>query len=540
MDSRDGKDSTQRHGGRPTLRRGPLATALPALLVLCCLFTAAAPAGAAAPARAAAPAWAAVPVAAPPGFSVEAFLARLALQETELTAGDGASGDRFGCSVAVSGDTALVGASRQSPWGRSGAGAAYVFVRSGGAWTAQAKLTAGDGAAGDLFGYSVALSGDTALLGAPYKTLPGKGLAVGAAYVFTRFAGSWTQQDRLIAADGLFADQFGYSVALSGDTALVGAPWNSAAGAVYAGAAYVFTRSAGSWAQEAKPLAGDGAADDNFGDSVALSGDIALVGAPDHITVGQKHLGAAYVFTRSGGAWPQEAELTAAVLPVAGWFGDSVAVSGDTALVGAPYGAAYVFTRSGGAWPQQAMLTAAGLPEGDFGDSVALSGDTALVGRSGTPPSITGAAYVFTRSAGSWAQQDTLTAADGTAFDGFGDPVALSGETALVGAEGHSTAGAADAGAAYAFRMITAPTVTQLKPASARRGATVIISGASFGSAGTASFVKFGARKCATYPSWSDTQITCKVPAKAQYGKVSVTVTTTGGVSNAKRFTVKR
>ena len=456
-------------------RRGPLAAALTALLMLGCLLGLAATAS-----------------AAPLDSSAEALLARLALQQSELTAAAGAAADIFGSSVAISGDTALVGAPLHDTAGAADAGAAYVFVRSAGSWTQQAKLTAADGAAHDSFGYSVALSGDTALVGASRHDTAGLADA-GAAYVFTRSGGSWTQQAQLTA--GAAGDIFGGSVALSGETALVGAVRHDSGGAADAGAAYVFTRSAGSWTQQALLIADAGAAGDMFGNSVALSGETALVGARFHDTVGKADAGAAYVFTRSGDSWTLQPTLIAADGSADDQFGYSVALSGAEALVGAR------FHDTGG----QAEA---------------------------------GAAYVFTRSAGSWTPQQTLTAAAGSAGDSFGTSVALSGATALVGAPTHDNAGQADAGAAYIF--LSVPAITKLLPASGKRGALVTISGSGFGAARGANSVKFGTRKCTTYLSWSAAQIKCRVPATAKIGKVKVTVTTAAAVSNAKSFTVKR
>jgi MYXO-CTERM domain-containing protein len=145
-----------------------------------------------------------------------------------------------------------------------------VFVRSGGAWTQQAKLLANDKAAQDQFGVSVALTGDPALVGAHQDDDGGKDS--GAAYVFARSSGVWTQQAKLLPNDGAEYDWFGVSVALTGDTALVGASG-------HIGSAYVFARSSDVWTQQAKLLANDGAENDRFGVSVALSEDMALVGA---------------------------------------------------------------------------------------------------------------------------------------------------------------------------------------------------------------------------------------------------------------------
>jgi len=538
----DGKGLVTRVGGRrtPRPRRKTLAVPLLSITLLCCLFAPAASAG-----------------AASPDASAQGLLTRLALRQAELTAADGAAGDWFGSSVALAGDTALVGAPGRDAGGKKEAGAAYVFVRSGGAWTLQQKLSAGDGAAGDWFGSSVALAGDTALVGSLYHATAGKADA-GAAYVFTRSGDAWTQQQKLGAGDGAAADWFGSSVALAGDTALVGAPGRDAAGRFWAGAAYVFTRSAGAWTQQAE-LAADALAEyDWFGSSVALSRDTALVGARFHATAGRDDAGTAYVFVHSDGTWTQQQELSAGDGAEGDSFGSSVALAGDAALVGAPYhatagkvdvGAAYVITRSSGAWTQQQELGAGdGTAQDEFGASVALSGDTALVGalyHASAGQADAGAAYVFIRSAGVWTQRQTLSAdEDGDAQDEFGSSVALAGDTALVGAPFHATAGRDDAGAAYVFLLGPAPQprpkIARLSPTSGTRGALVAIRGSGFGAARRTSSVKFGSKTSTKYGSWSDTQIKCRVPAQAKYGVVKVTVTTSAGRSNAMSFTVKR
>jgi hypothetical protein len=383
-------------------------------------------------------------------------------QQAKLLASDGAEVDLFGLSVAVSGDTALVGADRNDEKGTD-AGAAYVFVRSGTTWTQQAKLTATDGAGFANFGISVALSRDTALVGAIGDGEVASG--AGAAYVFVRSGTTWTQQAKLTATDGVSQDQLGASVALDGDTALVGTV-NRSDNGDHAGAAYAFVRSGTTWTQEAKLLAADGAAFDQFGISVAVSSDTALVGAFGDDDAGE-HSGSAYVFVRGGATWTQQAKLTAADGAAFDEFGISVALSGDTALVGAPLtdenatdsGAAYVFARGGTSWTQQAKLTATdGASSDEFGASVALSGNTALVGAPDNSErgAASGSAYVFARSSTSWTQEAKLTATDGAAIDFSATSVALSGNTALMGAPGHDDLGSSS-GSAYTFTLAAAP-----------------------------------------------------------------------------------
>ena len=332
----------------------------------------------------------------------------LSFGEQMVTVSDVAADDRFGESVALLGDTALVGARGYDVGLNPDQGSVYVFTRSGSTWSLQQQLTASDGAEGDWFGSSVALSGDTALIGAPLDDVSGNS-DQGSAYVFTRSGTTWSQQAHLTAADGAAGDYFGASVALSGDTALVGADNDNVSGNAYQGSAYIFTRSGAAWSQQAHLTASDGAAEDFFSLSVALSGDTALVGAPDDNVSGNNQQGSAYVFVRSGSSWSQQAHLTGSDGAEEDWFGMSVALSGDTALVGA-------------------------------------SGKTvgAHYGQ--------GSVYVFTRSGATWTQQGQLTASDGAAEDIFGYSVALSGDTALVGAPQHDVGGNADQGAVYFFQ----------------------------------------------------------------------------------------
>ncbi|MHC4407100.1 MAG: FG-GAP repeat protein, partial [Planctomycetota bacterium] len=195
-------------------------------------------------------------------------------QEAKLLPADGAAGDIFGVIVALDGDTAIIGAVYDDDNGED-SGSAYVFTRTAGVWTQQAKLLASDGASQDWFG-SVALEGDTAIIGASGDDDNGEDS--GSAYVFTRAAGVWTEQAKLLASDGAAFDGFSYLVALDGDTAVI-APWRDDDNGVNSGSAYVFTRTGGVWTEQAKLLASDGAADDYFGRSVALEGDTAIIGA---------------------------------------------------------------------------------------------------------------------------------------------------------------------------------------------------------------------------------------------------------------------
>lgn len=378
--------------------------------------------------------------------------------ETKFTADDVASLDGFGSSVALNGDTALVGAPMDD-----GTGSAYVFVRdSQGIWIQQAKLTAADAAVGDEFGISVALSGDTAIVGAHMDDDAGGDC--GSAYVFVRddqgtpdrSDDTWSQQAKLTANDAAAEDFFGTSVGLSGVTALVGAWGDNDAGSD-SGSAYVFVRFGTNWAHQAKLTASDAAMGDSFGTSVGLSGETALVGAPMNDGVGS-----AYVFVRGGSSWSQEDKLTASDAGAADGFGSSVGLSGDLALVGAPMdddaggdsGSAYVFVRSAMSWSQEDKLNTLDAAPGDsFGLAVALSADMALVGAAmdDVAGGDSGSAYVFMRDGSAdWRLQNRFTASDAAAGDIFGSAVALSGGTALVGAPGDDDGGDGS-GSAYLF-----------------------------------------------------------------------------------------
>ena len=414
-------------------------------------------------------------------------------------------GDKFGLSVSLSGDTLAVGAFQESSkaTGIGGnqadnsalnSGAVYVFTRSGTTWIQQAYIKASNTEAGDSFGQSVSLSGDTLAVGAPLASWSIRG--GGTVYVFKRNGTIWTQQAYLKGSNTDSFDAFGWSVSLSGDTLAVGAASeaSNATGingdqtnnsAANSGAVYVFARSGTTWTQQAYIKASNTDQLDLFGLSVSLSGDTLAVGASqesssakgiggDQTNNAAYQSGAAYVFTRNGTIWTQQAYLKASNTADSASFGNSVSLSGDTLAVGAPgessnatgvggdqtnflayqSGAVYVFTRSGTIWTQQAYVKASNTGAGDmFGRSVSLSGDTLAVGASSEASSATGiggnqannaapnsgAVYVFTRSGTSWTQQAYLKASNTDANDFFGVSVSLSGYTLAVGAYGESS-----------------------------------------------------------------------------------------------------
>jgi MYXO-CTERM domain-containing protein len=362
--------------------------------------------------------------------------------EQEVAANDGKGYDNFG-TVALAGDIAVVGA-------YGNANAAYVFSNTDGSWSQTAKVTAVDAGAGNnaKFGAAVAVSGDTAFVAAPGVTTNGN-YAAGAVFVFNKDAdGSWKFFQGLAASDGGQAHQFGEAIAVDGDIAVIGA--NQANGNspyTSTGEAYVFTKSSatGKWTQTDELLPEATAQGADFGISVAVSGDTILVGADHAMVNGNFYQGAAYIFTRAApsGSWIRAAQLVADDGALAAQFGSSVAIDGDTAIVGDSLKAsAYVFTGSGSDWSQAQKLTVAGRAGGGFGKAVAIDGKRILVGAQTAAINGVinqGAAYEFTQAGdGTWQQARQFTASDGGKGEFYGQFLAMDGTTFLIGSHGHN------------------------------------------------------------------------------------------------------
>lgn len=377
--------------------------------------------------------------------------------------------DPFAVSVAVSGNTVVVGAVGAN----SLQGAAYVFVKPPGGWadvvpTAQAaKLTASDGAPGDELGTSVAIDGGTIIAGASERKL-GTNDRQGAAYLFGEPPGGWadaTETAELTAGDGEADDALGQSVAISGATAVAGAPGHAPLGAGHHGAAYVFVKPRRGWRsfvnehccqQTAELTSSDGPAGNLLGSSVAISGDTIVAGAP---TLSGAAPGAAYVFVRPATGWAdalQDAKLTAGDGVPGDYLGTSVAIDGGTIVAGAPHhfagdsdflGAVYVYVRPAGGWTGGVESAEAavdrGQPVHELGASVAISGNRVVAGAPGLPTA--GAAYEFVMPSGGWASTPHIccpaarfTASDPSAQLVFGDEVAVSGDTIVAGTKGQA------------------------------------------------------------------------------------------------------
>ncbi|MBL6764946.1 MAG: choice-of-anchor D domain-containing protein, partial [Verrucomicrobiae bacterium] len=404
--------------------------------------------------------------------------------EAFIKASNTGSSDSFGAAIALSGNTAVVGAELEDGDAAgvngddnnnlSASGAAYVYVRNGATWAFQAYLKAASPIAGAHFGHSVAISGDTIIVGAHDD-------GNGSATVFVRQGTTWTLQATLFPSDPTAnnLDEFGRSVSIHADTAVVGSPLHNLP-SVDAGAAYVFTRDGTVWSEHAKLTASNAGNSDNFGHSVAISGDAIVVGANqedsnatgingDGANNASTTSGAAYVFRRTGNQWTEEAYLKASNTGSGDSFGESVAISGNSIVVGADgedsnargvngdqdnaeassSGAAYVFVYDGGVWSQQAYLKASNTGASDsFGESVGISGDLILVGAQGEDSdatgingdgendsrSLSGAAYLFARSGSIWTQIVYLKS-DEAASDQFASAVAIDAGGILIGVE---------------------------------------------------------------------------------------------------------
>jgi hypothetical protein len=363
--------------------------------------------------------------------------------------------DGFGATVALSGGIALVGASGDG----TPAGRAYVFRRSApGNWSPEAQLTASDGAPGDLFGCSVSLDGNTAIIGAYGDD--DHGSASGSAYVFVLEGSNWIEQAKLTAPDAAPGDYFGREVSIDGETVAIAAPYREGGGNPYGGGAYIFLRQGSSWLEQAIVEPPEPGAGTLFGSDLALKGDDLIVGAPSD-DLDCANGGSLRAFVRIGETWSYTQRVSAPRNGARGHFGSAVSTSGDRLLVGAYWdvfatmreGTATVFARDGARWLFEARLGASdGEGNDEFGRSVSILGATAVVGapdgQTGTLE--TGVAYVFTFAGGAWSETAKLTPSDGMGGDRFGSAVWIEADTIFIGAEYDDDVGA-NSGSVYVF-----------------------------------------------------------------------------------------
>ena len=339
----------------------------------------------------------------------------------------------FGAEVSISGDYAIVTDMNDDDVATN-SGAAYIFRRNGTGWTQEAKLTASDGAYYDRFGRSASISGNYAIVGAPFDSIA-PSVQCGSVYIFEKSGSDWIKVSKLTGSNESAAGHFGNDVSISGEYIIVGVPGDDET-ATDSGSAYIFRRSNTGWIQEAKLTASDRALYQSFGQNVSISGEYAIVGIAPNLNTPKEHIASTYIFKRNSTGWIEETKIVTGD-DVYEYYTRDVSISGDYAIIsvanGDIPGAAYIFKRNGTDWVQEAKLTASDGEAGDFfGSDVSLSGKYAVVGRSDDNES-SGSVYIFERCESSWAQKAKLTASDGVTTRSFGGSLSQSGEYIIVG-----------------------------------------------------------------------------------------------------------
>lgn len=366
------------------------------------------------------------------------------IHDSDFSTGEGASGDGFGGSLAISGDTAVVGAPfRDGPtstWGgHYDVGEAFVFVRTSNGWALQARLKAVDPEYHSLFGAAVAIADDIVLVGSPEDGLDipdSNEPDAGSVYVFVRENGAWLPRGKFRGVDTGSFDRFGSSISISERTAVIGAPGAAGLAGADAGAVYVFTRNGDEWIQQSRLEASVASASAAFGSVVVVSGDTIAGGAPKDDTPVEPRSGSVFVFERVGGQWLEKSKLFLADGRTYDLFGQSVALSGSTLIAGAPShngldGTVAVFVRTNGSWIPHAEWNSDAVNAG-FGATVALSGDFAVVGAPAIIGDGPGFTQSFVRSGATWMPASRFEFS--TSRDYFGAALAISGPLTFVGA----------------------------------------------------------------------------------------------------------
>lgn len=386
-------------------------------------------------------------------------------ESLQLSASDGATSDFFGNAVAISGEVVLVGAYWDSTVAGFGAGSAYAYRFDGSNWVEESHLHASDAASNDLFGSSVSIDGDLAIVGA-WADDTADGIGAGSAYLF-RFNGTdWVEEAHLTASDGSAFDRFGYSVCVSGTSAIVGAPHDDTSAGNNAGSAYVFRYDGQNWVEEQHLFLPLGFPLDQFGWSVDLSGDRAMIGIPYDDASGPIDSGSVQLYQFDGTSWCEEQRLYCTTAEINDNFGYSVSVDQEAAIVGVRSdqvasgtgsGAAIVYRLEGVSWTEEQRLYASDAASNDqFGASVSLNNDVAIVGARYDDImgwNDAGSAYIYRFNGSSWSEEDHLIASSGVGDDRFGISVGLGSDMAIVGAYGHDMFGVTDSGSAYLFEM---------------------------------------------------------------------------------------
>ena len=379
--------------------------------------------------------------------------------ETKITASDAAAGDRFGISVSIDNNRAIVGA-----WGNGvngvNSGSAYIYKWSGSSWVEEANIVPSDGAERDFFGNSVSIDSDWAIIGASNDD--DKGEESGSAYIYKWNGTAWVQETKLTASDGAAGDQFSIDVSIKNDRAIIGAKGDDDNGES-TGAAYIYEWNGTAWVEETKITASDGAANDQFGSSVSIDSNRAIIGAPVGTDSGVNS-GVAYVYTRNITAWVEEAKLVPSDGADVDYFGFEVSIENDRVIIGAPFdddnggesGSAYIFKWNGTAWVEEGKLIASyGAANDQFGLDVSINSDRAI---SGTPytdsgtGSHSGAASIYKWNGTAWVEEAKLTASDAALGDWFSYTVSMASDRVIVGAYGNDDDGSIS-GSAYIYEI---------------------------------------------------------------------------------------
>ncbi|HTZ97783.1 MAG TPA: IPT/TIG domain-containing protein [Terriglobales bacterium] len=488
------------------------------------------------------------------------------VQVAEVSASDGGNSDEFGWSVAAGNNVVVVGAPFHTVGSNVEQGAAYVFVEAGSGWanmTETAELTASDGVADAYFGNSVAIDGNTIVVGAPGTTIGGN-LRQGSAYVFVEPAQGWTNMTEtaeLAASDGYVGDNLGNSVSISNNTIAAGAPYASVGSNYEQGAAYVFVQPANGWTnmtQTAKLTASDGASGDILGVAVNINGSTVAAGASEATVDGYPSAGAAYVFVEGNNGWSdmtQTAKLTATDAAIDDYFGSAIDMTNNTIVVGAPSdfsGAVYVFVQPPNGWAnmtQTAELTpSVTTTELLLGSSVAISTNIVVGGAvaAGVGQNQNqGQVLVFVQPPSGWKNMNQTTqlfSQDGAAGDAFGHSIAIGGNAGIAGAPFHMNGSGAQ-GLGYVFQALNSrPHLTSLLPNNTDAGGpgfTLTVNGSNFVPDTTVEWN--GSPRSTTFVSSTEVQATILASDIAQPGRFKVTAVNPppgGGTSSALIFTV--
>jgi len=382
------------------------------------------------------------------------------MTETKIVPDDPGEMEFFGFSVSISGNYAIAGASRDN----DGYGAAYIFIHLNDEWEQQQKLVGENLEPIDMFGSSVGIDGDYAIVGAPAGTFDvSRDELSGSAHIFVREDEEWVQQVELIPDDGEAGDEFGNQVAIYGEYAIVGARYDDHVGE-NAGSVYVFHRTDEEWTQTQKITADDAAELDNFGAAIALNNQWIVIGSPDDKNEDGFPRGAVYFFHLEEDEWTQHSKITAEDNAGPIWFGMSVSISGDYVAASkwseseeVPGPTGYVFKFEDDSWTQQARITGEDGEIGEWITAVAIEGDYIILGNccDDDPARFTGSAYLFTRDRENWNQIEKIQASDGREGAHFGSAVAMDDGNILISAWGDWVDDINQSGSAYIYSEFT-------------------------------------------------------------------------------------